>query len=110
MDQTTSLKTRLTTYLKNISDKFSVKKLRDDLDYWIFIGIGDDIVRFKNQRLEYKHLVDKWIISESLFPCGLTIPQAVLCCIENELTKPWYKRPTFWHLVRLQIKRLFGKL
>lgn len=79
-------------------DKFSVKKLRDDLDYWIYIGIGDDIIELKSQRLEYKHLVERY---QHRPDC---VPQ-VLWALEHELSLPWFKRPTFWHLVKLNLKR-----
>lgn len=74
---------------------WSVKKLHDDLEYWIFIGIGDDIIELQEQRLEYKPLVQKY-----------NDPSHVLSALRYELELPWYKRPTFWHLVRLNLKRL----
>lgn len=74
---------------------FSVKKLRDDLEYWIFIGIGEDIIDFKDQRPEYRHLVDKW-----------DEPKHVLVALNEELKLPWYKRPTFWHLMKINMKRI----
>jgi hypothetical protein len=77
---------------------FSVKKLKDDLEYWIFIGIGDDLIELRDQRLEYAPLIDKW-----------GEPKSVLVALNQELKLPWYKRPTFWHLVRLNIKRTINK-
>ena len=80
---------------------FSVKKLRDDLDYWIFIHIGNDIVDFRYQRLEYYHLVAK---AEQN---GVEdIPKWVLKQLDHELKLNWFNRPTFWHLVKLNFKRI----
>jgi hypothetical protein len=71
--------------------------LYDDLDYWIFIGIGDDIVTLKDQRPEYLPLVEKFKGN----------PDVVLIALKQELAQSWYSRPTFWHLVKLNIKRMF---
>ena len=78
-------------------ERLSVKKLHDDLEYWIFIGIGDDIVRLKSQRLEYAPLVEQFSGDY----------EAVLVALKFELKLPWYQRPTFWHLVKLNFKRFF---
>lgn len=80
----------------NFLERFSVKKLHDDLDYWIMIKIGDDIVTLKSQRQEYQPLVEKYRGDV----------EGVLVALKFELKLPWYKRPTFWHLVRLNFKRL----
>lgn len=84
-------------------EKFSIKKLRDDLEYWIFIHIGNDIVELKSQRLEYKHLVEE-AQKNQIFD----IPNFVLESLDRELLLPWFKRRTFWHLVKLNIRRLFS--
>lgn len=87
--------------LKNLFNKFSVTKLYDDLDYWIFIGCGDDIVDLKHQRQEYKLLVE-----EAQKNNEANIPKAVLLKLESELILPFFERPTFWHLVKLQFSKL----
>jgi len=79
-------------------ERFSVQKLYDDLDYWIFIGIGQDIVDLKAQRPEYAGLVELYKNEEN-------IPVAVLFHIRAELEKPWFIRPLFWRLIGV---RLFG--
>lgn len=60
-----------------------LKKLYDDLDTWIQIGIGDDIVRLQERRLEYKSYVDE--AKQSLIPTE-EIPQWVLTQIKRELS------------------------
>jgi hypothetical protein len=77
---------------------FSVKKLYEDLEYWIFIGIGDDIIDFKDQRPEYRALVDKW-----------GEPKLVLVALKEELKLPFYKRPTFWHLLKVNFRKVLNK-
>lgn len=102
--------------IKSFFEKFSVKKLHDDLDYWIFIQCGEDIVELKDQRAEYQHLVQKNRFKCEKFINGTCvsvvrnddIPMDVLKDLALELKLPFYKRPTFWHLVRLNFKRLFS--
>lgn len=102
------------TSLKRFQDQFSVQKLYNDLDYWIFIGIGSDIVDMPIGRMEYQHLVKQnkfkayeWVNGQvsSVIPND-NIPNSVLADLAKELKLPWYKRPTFWHLVKLNIKRI----
>ena len=82
-------------------ERFSVKKLYEDLEYWIFIGIGSDIVDLKYQRPEYSHLVEKF----KNYPDET--PKLALGVLREELKRPWYKRPSFWHLVKLNLGRLW---
>lgn len=82
----------------------SVKRLYDELDYWIFIGIGEDIVLMPKSRPEYQHLVYK----HKLFLDDSEVPRAVLADLSLELKNPWYKRKTLWHLLSLNLKRFFG--
>jgi len=86
--------------LVKVIDKLSVKRLHDELDHWIFIGIGDDIVKCRDQRPEYYHLIKH-------FPLNLKpeiIAQFVLIMLKTELDFPWFIRPTFWHLVWLHVR------
>lgn len=85
-------------------ERFSVKKLYDDLEYWIFIGIGDDIVELKSQRPEYKHLV------ELFRDYPQETPQLVLGTLREELKQPVLFRKTFWHLVKLNFLRLLRRV
>ena len=85
--------------LKRWLSRFSVQKLHDDLDYWIHIGMGDDIVDLKTQRIEYQTLVE-----QSKTTQNDDIPTMVLLLLKNELKLPWYKRPTFWQLLKLALK------
>lgn len=102
----------------------TVKKLKDDLDYWIMIGIADDIVRCPDSRPEYQHLVKKaqrWNenskVSQLDFPgywldieTGRQIDEIemttirVISLLESELQRPLLFRPTFWRLNFLYMK------
>lgn len=82
----------------------TVKKLYDDLDCWIHIGIADDIVKLPEHRPEYQHLVRKAV---RLTTDEENIPVIVLYKLSHELKKPWFMRPTFWVLLKLSIKRIF---
>lgn len=84
-------------------DQFSVQKMHDDLDEWIHIGVGYDIVDLRDQRKEYAPLVQTAIIERAE-----DIPRHVLKQLKYELKEPWYNRPSFWHCVSLFIRRLFG--
>jgi len=81
----------------------SVKYLYNTLDEWIFINIDSDIYECKKQRLEYIHLVEE---AEKHGLQGKEISNFVLFKLDHELKLKWYKRPTFWHLVRLNLKRI----
>lgn len=72
----------------------SVKKLRDDLELWIQLGIDSDIVDMPDLRPEYQHLLDKYKNTQS-----------VLTALNIECRLPWYKRPTFWRLLKLEITK-----
>ena len=84
----------------------TVKKLYDDLDYWIHIGIGDDIVNLPDHRPEYQHLVKQNLKKYNHELERELIPGLVLIDLNFELKKPWFMRPTFWVLLWLQIKRI----
>ena len=89
----------------SFKESLSVKKLYDDLDFWIMIGIGDDIILARDQRQEYALLVkraEKYVESEM-------VPKYVKTALHIELKKPWYKQPTFYWLLWLAIKRKFKK-
>lgn len=82
----------------------SVKKLHDDLDYWIMIGIGDDIVEIPNQRKEYRLLVQKYrgVVDADL------IPKVVLRDLKEELKKPLLLQKTFYWLLWLEFRKIFS--
>lgn len=83
----------------------SVRKLRDDLDYWNHIGLGDDIVKCPGQRKEYQHHV------ETLKVRGMSderIPKAVVKVLDLELRKFVLFRPTFWRILLIGVKRIVG--
>ena len=80
----------------------SIWKLIYELEYWIMIGTGDDIVRCPDNRPEYRHLVDR--LKADKVP-DHKIPAEVLVSLKNEAKLPMLKRPTFWHLVKLSLKR-----
>lgn len=84
----------------------TVQKMYDDLDYWIHIGIGDDIITLPDQRKEYQHLVRKFHFSED----HKIVQAAVLESLRQQLQKPWYMRTTFWVLLMLWAKsKVVGK-
>ena len=64
--------------------KQEIKKLYDDLDYWIYIGIGDDIVKARDQRPEYKSLV---LIAENRGIEKDKIPRVVKYLLRQQLNK-----------------------
>lgn len=88
----------------------TVKKLHDDLDYWIHIGIGDDIVNLPEHRPEYQHLVKQGppegIRKDDIY-YGQIVAELVLEKLKAELSKPWFLQPTFWHLLPINLKSIF---
>lgn len=79
-----------------------VQKMIDELSHWIFIGIGDDIVRSTEHRLEYKHLVEA---AKDRGAPDRRVPRMVLFCLKQESKRKWYLQRTFWHVFFLTIKR-----
>lgn len=82
----------------------TVKKLFDDLDYWIHIGIADDIVSLPYHRPEYQHLVAQ---AKTKTTEPENIPIVALALLETELKKPWFMQKTFWVLLKITIKQFF---
>lgn len=84
----------------------SIWKMIYDLEYWIQIGIGDDIVRSAQSRPEFLPIVNQCraegIKVES-------IPAEVVVRLKREANLVWFKQPTFWRLVFLQIKKVFKR-
>lgn len=80
----------------------TVKKMYEDLDYWIHIGIGDDIIHSPEHRPEYQHLVAK---AKSKITDIEQVPLLVLMLLRVELKKPFFLQPTFWRLVWLKLTR-----
>lgn len=78
----------------------TVQKMFDDLDYWIMIGIGDDIVNIPAHRQEYQHLVAR---AKRFSTDKELIPKIVLNNLSNELKRPALFRPTFWRLIWLKV-------
>ena len=79
----------------------TVKKLKDDLDYWIHIGIGDDIVTAPESRPEYQHLV-KYLKSREVKE--ERIPACALFLMKKELERSVICQTTFWVLICLHMK------
>ena len=90
-----------------LPDSLSVKKLYTDLDYWIMINIGDDIVKAPEHRQEFKQLVDrakrKNLATEDM-------PKAVRAMLKVEAQKPFYKQATFYWLLWLAARRKLSSL
>lgn len=80
----------------------SIWKLIYELEYWLHIGTGADIVDCPDNRPEYQHLVSK--LKAKHVPKE-KIPTEVLLEMKKEAELPFYRRPTFWHLLKLQFKR-----
>lgn len=76
------------------------------LEYWIQIGIGDDVVTCKDARLEYKPIVEK-LLKTNIPP--EKIPGKVLNILKAQAEIPFYKRPYFYYLLKLQILMLFKR-
>lgn len=81
--------------------KQEIKKLYDDLDYWIFIGIADDIVNCKDQRPEYKPLV---LIAENKGIDKSKIPRVVRYLLHIEKSKSLFFSKVAWLLLTLKVK------
>lgn len=84
----------------------SIWRLIYELEYWIHIGIADDVIRAPEARREYSHLVKEF--KEQQIP-DESIPGKIVVRLKQEAELPFYKQPTFWHLVRLQIRKLFKR-
>jgi len=81
--------------------KLTVQKMHDDLDYWIHIGIADDIVNLPAHRPEYQHLVKKLMPYKAL---AEEIPKLVLKELKYELCSHWIFRPTFYVILWFKLK------
>lgn len=81
--------------------KQDLKKLYDDLDYWIYIGIGDDIVKARDQRPEYKSLV---LIAENRGIDKSKIPRVVKYLLHIEKGKVLLLSKYAWLLLTLKVK------
>jgi len=81
--------------------KQDLKKLYDDLDYWIYIGIGDDIVKARDQRPEYKSLV---LIAENRGIDKDKIPRVVKYLLHIEKGKVLLLSKYAWLLLTLKVK------
>lgn len=84
----------------------SIWRLIYELEYWIQIGIADDVVRVPESRQEYAHLVKEFKAQH--IPDEF-IPGRIVVRLKQEAKLPFYKQPTFWHLVKLSIRKLFKK-
>jgi len=80
----------------------SIWKLIYDLEYWIQIGTGDDIVKCPGNRAEYQHAV-KFLKARNTPP--ERIPNDVVVFLKRDARLPWIKRKTTWHLLILLINR-----
>lgn len=84
--------------------KQDLKKLYDDLDYWIYIGIGDDIVKARDQRPEYKSLV---LIAENRGIDKDKIPRVVKYLLMKQINKPililYAQRIVLWIKTKLSL-------
>lgn len=83
----------------------SIWKLIYELEYWIQIGTGDDIVSCPDNRPEYSHLVAQLL--DQKVPKD-KIPSKALILLKHEAEGPIWDSPTFWHLVHLEFQK-FGR-
>ena len=81
---------------------WSLWRLIYDLEFWIMIGTGNDIVICKSQRPEYSHIVDE-LLSQKVDPDF--IPSRVVARLKEETKLPFYKSRTFWRLILLNLKK-----
>lgn len=84
--------------------KLSVKLALENLVYWQFIGIANDIYECPSNRIEYSIHVGE---AMNLGLYETEIVDYTIRKLGEELLLPWYKRPTFWLLLKLTIKRAF---
>lgn len=82
---------------------WSLWRLIYDLEYWIMIHIADDIYNCKEQRPEYAHLVDE-CVAQNIKP--ERIVAEVLTKLKAETKLPFWKQKTFWHLLRLNLRKI----
>jgi hypothetical protein len=73
--------------------------MHDDLEYWIHIGIGDDIIKMPEQRPEYQHL----IVRNCNIHDDLNVSRA-LSRLSLELKRPVFLQPTFYRILWLTIR------
>ena len=91
---------------------FSITKLKDNLEEWIRIGIGDDIVDMPKQREEYQPFVIKvkYCTYNDNIPTNETVPTGVLFLLNHELSLPWYRRKLYLQLAKLTVNKIYRKL
>lgn len=82
--------------------ELSIWKLIYDLEYWIYIGTGYDVVQCKDNRPEYKLLVERLVNQKVELD---QVPGKVLIELKKQANIAFYKRPMFWYLVKLWIWR-----
>lgn len=85
----------------------SIWQMIYELEFWISIGTGDDIVRCPDQRKEYQHIVqmlkDQKVQDEF-------IPGRVVAHLKAEARLPFYKRKTFWVLLKMLLRHPLKRL
>jgi len=85
----------------------TVDQMIIDLDYWIFIGIGDDIYRCEGHRPEYRRIVNQ------LKRCGIkdaNLPELTLIELKRQAKQCILLQPTFWFLLFLETKKLLLRI
>lgn len=80
----------------------AVKRLIDELSYWIHIGIADDITQAKEHRPEYQHLVKE--VKNRGAP-DHRVPRMVLYLLKKESERSFLTQVTFWRCLYLKIRR-----
>lgn len=102
-------------YWLNLKQRLSVKRLYDDLDYWIMIGIGSDIHELPYQRREFLPALNRARNNMSKAYSSFIVPpfaddQALAKEAREELKRELQSililRPTFYWLLWLEIKRV----
>ena len=83
----------------------AVKRLIDELSYWIHIGIADDITQAKEHRPEYQHLVKE---AKNRGAPDHRVPRMVLFLLKKESKRPFLFQVTFWRCLYLKVKRYVG--
>lgn len=93
-------------YAALIAMKNKLWKMHNDLDEWIWMGIGDDIVLCRSQRPDYEYYV---AMMEKDVHRKNNIPRNTVSQMREDLSKNVLTCGIYTYLLRLEIKQLFAK-
>ena len=93
-------------YASLIAMKNKLWKMHNNLDEWIWMGIGDDIVKCREHRPEYEYYVK---MIESDVHRKNNIPRNTVSQMREDLSKSVLTCGIYTYLLRLEIKQFFVK-